>query len=409
MNYLSGVITGVVGTVLTVFGAGAIWWIFIKSPEVKKSPPPPIPANVEANFNTVTISEKAEENLALRLGTVEELTMRRSRFYGGEVMVTPGQSITVSAPFSGTLQTASKGPLIPGTKVEKGTVLFKLSPILTPEGRATLTAAKVDARAQVENAKTQEVAAEKNLLRARMLLMDSVGSKQRVEDAEVAYSLAVKNREAADERAKLLAKITGDAEEGTAEPIPIESPSKGLIRNVLAAHGQNVPSGAVLFEVFDPDQVWIRVPVSVGDRPEIDTKKAAKVGDLSLRSTEPARDAEWIDAPFTANPATGTIDLYYSFDNSKSKYSPGQRVAVTLSLKSDAKNLTIPAAALIADIHGGTWVYEKTGERAYTRKRVIVKDIRDGTAVLAEGPPKGTKIVTDGAMELFGTETGYSK
>jgi hypothetical protein len=54
-------------------------------------------------------------------------------------------------------------------------------------------------------------------------------------------------------------------------------------------------------------------------------------------------------------------------------------------------------------------VYEKTGDRSYTRRRVVVRYVAADTAVLESGPPPGTTVVTAGAAELFGTETGFSK
>ena len=57
----------------------------------------------------------------------------------------------------------------------------------------------------------------------------------------------------------------------------------------------------------------------------------------------------------------------------------------------------------------GTWVYVKTGDHAYTRKRVQVERKVGGLAVLASGPKPGEKVVTDGAMELFGAEFGGGK
>jgi hypothetical protein len=61
------------------------------------------------------------------------------------------------------------------------------------------------------------------------------------------------------------------------------------------------------------------------------------------------------------------------------------------------------------DIHGGNWVYEQIAEREYVRRRVAVRYVSKGTAVLASGPPPGARVVVAGAAELFGTETGFTK
>jgi len=293
--------------------------------------------------------------------------------------------------------------------VSRGKPIFHLLPLLTPEGRANLATAKVDADGQVRNSETQVAAAEKNLARATMPLQDDVGSKQRVEDAEAAFNIAQRTLEAAKSRAVLLAQVTGETGEGNAAPIKVESPATGILRNVAVAHGQNVPAGAVLFEVVDLSEVWIRVPVYGGDKAQIETRPAVVSASLMPQLKETTEQADWIDAPPSANPLTGTVDLYYQMGNRTTQYSPGQRVGVKLALKGADASLTIPWAALLYDIQGGTWVYEKTGKHAYTRRRVIVREVQKDIVYLAEGPPVGTPVVTDGAIELFGTETGYSK
>ena len=58
------------------------------------------------------------------------------------------------------------------------------------------------------------------------------------------------------------------------------------------------------------------------------------------------------------------------------------------------------------DIYGGAWVYERLDATAFTRRRVEISYVRDGTAILSRGPARGTQVVTDGAAELFGSEFG---
>ncbi len=64
----------------------------------------------------------------------------------------------------------------------------------------------------------------------------------------------------------------------------------------------------------------------------------------------------------------------------------------------------MPFGAVLHDIQGGQWVYVQTGEHTYARRRVQVARLAGVDAVLASGPPVGSKVVTDGAAELFGTE-----
>jgi hypothetical protein len=61
------------------------------------------------------------------------------------------------------------------------------------------------------------------------------------------------------------------------------------------------------------------------------------------------------------------------------------------------------------DINGGTWVYENTADHTFVRRRVQVKFIVDDLAALESGPATGAKIVTAGAVELYGAEFGFAK
>ena len=45
----------------------------------------------------------------------------------------------------------------------------------------------------------------------------------------------------------------------------------------------------------------------------------------------------------------------------------------------------------------------------FQRQRVALIDMVGDFAVLSQGPPLGTRVVTAGAAELFGTEFGVGK
>jgi hypothetical protein len=104
-----------------------------------------------------------------------------------------------------------------------------------------------------------------------------------------------------------------------------------------------------------------------------------------------------------------SIDLYYEVDNSKGNFRPGQRISVTLPYKGTQSALVVPYSAILYDISGGTWVYENTAPRTFIRRRVNVSRVANGMAILQQGLAIGTKVVTDGAAELFGTEFGGGK
>ena len=66
--------------------------------------------------------------------------------------------------------------------------------------------------------------------------------------------------------------------------------------------------------------------------------------------------------------------------------------------------LTVPYGAILYDSSGKAWVYTNPEPRVYVRQAITVQRINGDVAVLTDGPPAGTVVVTTGAEELLGTE-----
>jgi hypothetical protein len=66
----------------------------------------------------------------------------------------------------------------------------------------------------------------------------------------------------------------------------------------------------------------------------------------------------------------------------------------------------IPYGALLYDSKGDTYVYVTAQPLTYVREPVTVDYIGAGSVVLTDGPAAGTMVVSVGAAELYGTETG---
>lgn len=72
--------------------------------------------------------------------------------------------------------------------------------------------------------------------------------------------------------------------------------------------------------------------------------------------------------------------------------------------RSGLRRSIIPYAAVLYDTKGDTWVYTSPENLVYIRQRITVDYIEGDQAVLTEGPPAGTQVVTVGGQELFGAE-----
>ena len=71
------------------------------------------------------------------------------------------------------------------------------------------------------------------------------------------------------------------------------------------------------------------------------------------------------------------------------------------------KRLVVPYGAIMYDPKGGVWTYTNPEPMVYVRHRIVVENVVGDRAILSEGPPAGTVIVTVGAAELMGAEHKY--
>jgi len=88
-----------------------------------------------------------------------------------------------------------------------------------------------------------------------------------------------------------------------------------------------------------------------------------------------------------------------------------ERLAVTLDVVRDQRvsrsgtaRRVVPYGAVLYDVGGRTWVYTSPESLVFVRREIKVDYIEGDLAVLSDGPPAGTRVVTLGATELHGAE-----
>lgn len=151
-------------------------------------------------------------------------------------------------------------------------------------------------------------------------------------------------------------------------------------------------------------RLWVRVSIFGSDLSAI--RRDASAGVRALGADTPPRMARPVQAPPSADAVAGTVDLFYTLDNSDHGLRVGQRVSVDVPLAGRTEGLSVPSSAIVRDIYGGEWVYRKSAPDTYVRQRIEVASEANGQALLARGLEPGAEVVTTGAAELFGTEFG---
>ena len=350
----------------------------------------------EAALATVTLTPEAEKRLALTVAPVERRTVPSGRLVAGEVIVPPGGAIDVTAPVAGTLGGQT---VIAGRTVRQGEALFRLTPLLTGGGDLRITTERdvAAARAALE-------AAQRRAERADLLLKDGSGSRRAAEEARADLLTAQANLQAANERLT----VVNRSNISQTNDLIVQAPISGVVEAVSAQPGQTIAASAPLARISRTDRLWIRVPVYAGDMPNIDPAQGASILRLGEPNDAAGLVARRVSAPPSATPSASAIDLMFEVPGA-SNLSPGERVNVRLTGKGSESALVVPHGALLNDIHGGTWVYVRTAEHVYARRRVEVQDVVNNLVLLSRGPEVNTPVVTTGAAELYGVEFGVGK
>jgi len=390
----------------------------------------------ESDLATITLTKEAESRLGIATIPSELRRVQQHRTFGGEVIVPSGRSIMISAPMAGVVSAVGGSRLpAPGSKVKAGDVVLTLAPILSPErdvptpaeevqmagAKATLVAAQVTALGDVQRGRADVVATKITLDRANKLLSDRAGSQRAVDDAQALANFANTVLAAAEERyaqmSKILATLDRKVSHDLATTLTLGAPVDGVIRSLNISVGQQVVGGAPLFEVLDTSTVWVRVPIFVDLLNSIQTGANGRVVSLDGKGTDRSSQSNDVspqlaipvDAPPTADASSSSADLYFEVSNLQSHFRPGQRVGIELPMSTEVEAKIVPAASVLYDIYGGTWVYTVIEPLRYVRQRVTVLWFDGSEAILQKGPNAGTMVVADGAAELFGTEFGPGK
>jgi hypothetical protein len=79
----------------------------------------------------------------------------------------------------------------------------------------------------------------------------------------------------------------------------------------------------------------------------------------------------------------------------------------TASVERRGSRLMVPYDAVYLDAHGEFWVYTNPEPLVFVRAPIEIARETSTQAILSDGPPAGTQVVTVGVPELYGSETEF--
>lgn len=153
-------------------------------------------------------------------------------------------------------------------------------------------------------------------------------------------------------------------------------------------------------------EAWVLVTLSQGEWDRLAKDKPARVLPLATRD-KPGDEvlARPSGMPPREDSKRSMLTAYYVLPGNDHGLALNQRMRVELQLSgSDEKHKTVPYAAVYYDAKGIVWVYVNTRPLVFERQRITVERVVGDLAVLSDGPPLGTPVVTVGAALLYGAE-----
>ncbi len=319
---------------------------------------------------SVFVPKPTQRLLVLRTTMTEQGRFHRSVELPGRIIPDPNASGVVQSSVGGRLSPPPSG-LFPrlGTKVRKGEVLATVTP--------PIQAVDVSDMRQTQGDLDQQISiVERRVDRYKRLALTGAVAQTQLDDA-LAELKGLQDRRAA------LDKIRQ-------QPEPLVAPVDGVVAQAAAVAGQMASPGQMVFQVVDPNRLWVEA--------------------LSFDALTPAQDA-------TARLADGrtlklayqgsgladrnqAIPVQFAVQGDASGLRVGQFVTVLAGTDHEQTGLALPRAAVVRAGNGQDVVYEHTTAERFEARPVRVEPLDGGRVLVAEGVGPGKRVVTQGAELL---------
>ncbi len=350
----------------------------------------PAAAAAPANPDEVAISPAQMQAAGIETGTFERQNMTTEVQANGTVEVPPQNRVSIAAVLGGYVQAVQ---VLAGQYVPAGAVVATLR---APE-YLTLQQQYLQSKARVRFLSEE-------LERQRILDMEDVGAKRKLQQARADYATEQATLRATAAQLRLLGLSLARLDAGTIVPsVPLTTPIAGYVKAVNINPGQYVGPQDVLVEVLSRDDLHLELRVFEKDVAKV------KVGQKILFKIQNAnRDEEMAARVFLVGQAfddnARTVRVHAHLEPERRDLLPGQFVAARIQT-AGARVRTLPETALIqaGDL---SYIFRRVRQDAdrtvFRRVKVQASQPQHGdVAVTALDPlPDTTQLVRKGAYFL---------
>ena len=333
--------------------------------------------------NTVTLT-KAQLDLAkLSTGNLGAMQMHKTIKVNGFIDVPPQNMLSVSIPLGGYVR---KAKLIPGEKVNKGTVLAVLE-----------DASYISLQQDYLTAKSKLVFLEADYNRQKVLNANKTSSDRQFQLALAEFESHKYLVKSLSEKLQLMGIVPAQlSENNISKSIAFKSPISGYVTKVNVNAGKYVAPTDVLFEIMDPSDLHARLVVFENDATAI--KKGNKVKFTVNNKPGTIYDAEvHVITPNIENERT--TEVHCDLVSKNTGLFPGTFVNAEIELN-NVEVRVIPAASIVK-WQNKSYVFVETAAATYTMLPVVTGMESRGMVEIVSGIEATQKVVTANAYTLL--------
>lgn len=311
----------------------------------------------------IPLLRQTEEKAEIKVDVISVEPSTGSRRYSYVGVVDPARKATVSTRHSGTLSSV---------KVRKGDVVSK-GQVLAEVNSQTVRSSYDMARASLEQARDGYDRATKVYSQGGVSEVQYMDLKTKLAQAEAAMATASR---ALDE-------------------CEVKAPFDGVIDDVYANEGEDIPIAGRIASVLDLKGLEIRISVHENDISRIQ-KGAYALVDVPASGQDGLR-ARVTGRNLVPSPFSHSYECNLKLDRIPAGLLPGMSVKVRFEAPGD-ESLVIPAAAVQLDNRGRfVWLYD---EGTVRKEYVVIGGYAGKGVVVREGLSAGDKVITGGYQKV---------
>ncbi len=323
------------------------------------------------------------------LEAVRQRTLQESIAAIGVVRARSDGEAQIHAPTAGHLLTSSTAFPHTGMSVKQGQTLAVIAPHLA--GNAGFASLKL----AVQKARLQYQFTVHERKRLEDLFTQNAAPEHHVVEARKEEAIAKAELEAAQRRLAQYQILSSDKSAG----VPVRTPIDGIVAQVHVVPGSYLEVGESLFQVVQPDRLWLEAQIAEADLGRLGNPTAAwfeVAGFEQPFRIDPERGGRRIAFSKVVDAVSRTTPLIFEFSSPNRALRIGMFAQVHVLTGKAVNDIAVPRSALV-DHNGQAVVYVLLGGESFER-RIVQLGIRDGNYVqVRKGLALGERIVTRGA------------